>query len=202
MPRQVQVGFLAAAALAAFAVAGVRIAHAVRGQSSRTLQIPVYGSSPSAEAAIFRSLRVPPGFRRFDRCDEGECFALRTSLPLDTATAARIAQEFDVRIASSFAKGAAVECGWIVHRACRVEGIVRGEYVWLWLQRPEVLNPKPRTARNRRKYQRFVLIPGTEAEVSILGHCLHPKQCEEERHQEAAESESRKLGLDPAPSSK
>ena len=191
MPRQLQIGLLAVAALASLAVAGLRIAHAARS-SPPAPQYPMYGSSPSAEAAIFKSLHVPPGFRPFHPCVLGECFTLRQSLPLEVAMVRHIAEDFGVTIASSFVKGSPVECGLLVRRICQVEGVVRGEYVTVSVDHPEVRNPKRRTRRNRRTYQRFVVIPGTEVKVSVTGHCLHPQQCKEERQQEATESRSAK----------
>jgi hypothetical protein len=187
MTRQLQVGLLAAAALAALSVAGLRIAHAARS-SPPAPQIPLFGSTPSAEAAILSSLRAPPGFRRFEPCTEGRCFILRRSLPLDTATVREVAEAFGITLASSHAVGSPVECRVIGPRhVCQGEGIVRGEYVSVWMDQPEVRNPRRRTARNRRTYQRFMVIPGTEVEVSVLGHCLHPAQCEREKQQEKAE---------------
>ena len=153
----------------------------------------MYGSSPSADAAIFKSLHVPPGFRPFHPCVLGECFILRPSLPLDVAMVRHVAERFGVTIASSLVKGAPVECGLLLrHRICEVEGVVKGEYVTVSMDQPEVRNPERRTPRNRRTYQRFVVVPGTEIEVSVLGHCLHPQQCKEERQQEATESRSAK----------
>jgi hypothetical protein len=185
--RQLHVGLLAVAALAALTVAGLRIAHAARS-SPPAPQFPVFGSTPSAEAAILNSLRVPPGFRRFEPCTEGMCFILRRSLPLDTAAARQVAEAFGITVASSHAVGPPVECGAIGRRrVCQGEGIVRGEYVSVWVDQPEARNRKRRTARNRRTYERFVVIPGTEVEVSVLGHCLHPAQCEREKQQEKAE---------------
>jgi hypothetical protein len=99
-----------------------------------------------------------------------------------------VAEAFGIKVASSHAVGPPVECGTIAgRRVCQGEGIVRGEYVSVWVDQPEVRNPKRRTARNRRTYQRFVVIPGTEVEVSVLGHCLHPAQCEREKQQEEVE---------------
>jgi len=92
---------LTVAALASLAVAGLRMAHAARS-SPPAPQYPVYGSSPSAEAAIFRSLHVPPGFRRFHPCVLGECFILRKSLPLEVAMVRHIAEE-DPLLADHFA---------------------------------------------------------------------------------------------------
>jgi hypothetical protein len=191
VPRQLQIGLLAVAALASLAVAGLRIAHASRS-SPPAPQYPVYGSSPSAEAAIFKSLHVPPGFRPFHPCVLGECFILRQSLPLEVAMARHIAEDFGVMIASSFVKGSPVECGLLARRICQVEGFVKGEYVTVSVDQPKVRNLKRRTPRNRRTYQRFMVIPGTEVEVSVTGHCLHPQQCKEERQQEATESRSAK----------
>ncbi len=186
MSRQVQIVVLAVAALASLAVAGARIAHALHGKPTRTFQIPVMGSSAAAEAATLRALRTPPRFRRFYPCTDGVCFILPRSLPLKTATASHIAEAFGVKIASSFVKGSPVECGLLGRRVCQVEGIVKGEYMTVWVQRPEVRNPKPRTRRNRRTYERFVVIPGTEVEISVVGHCIHPKECTELAHEEAA----------------
>ncbi len=102
------------------------------------------------------------------------------------------AEDFGVTIASSFVKGSPVECGLLVRRFCRVEGVIRREYVTVSVDQPEVRNPKRRTPGNSRTYQRFVVIPGTEVEVSVTGHCLHRQQCKEERQQEATESRSAK----------
>ena len=192
VPRQLQVGLLAVAALASLAVAGLRIAHAARS-SPPAPQYPVYGSSPSAEAAIFKSLHVPAGFGPFHPCVPGECSILRRSLPLDTWTARHVAEDLGVKAASTFVGHPPVECGFIhVPLVCQVEGTVLGEYVTVSIQRPEVRNPKRRTPRNRRTYQRFVTTPGTEVEVSVTGHCLHRQQCKEERQREAAEARSGK----------
>lgn len=190
MPRQVQIGVLAVAALAALAVAGIRIAHATHGTRERTFHIPVMGSTPAAEAAVLKALRVPAGFRPYQPCNESACYVESRSLPLDTTTARDLTGAFGVKVASSFVKGSPVECGVIGDRACQVEGIVKGEYVTVWVTRPAVRNPKPRTRRNRRTYGRFVTIPGTEVEVSVIGHCLHPKECAEMAHQEATEARS------------
>ena len=182
MPRQAQIGALAAAALAALALAGVRIAHAVHNRSiERTFQIPVMGSTPAAEAATLKAVRVPHGFRSFKPSADGACSALSKSLPLAASRARRLAQAFGVRIAGSFVKGPTVECGVLGGYMCRVEGLIGHEYVWVTVQRPEVRNPQPRTRRNRQTYERFVVVPGTEVEVSVMGHCLHPKECAETR---------------------
>jgi hypothetical protein len=192
MARHVSVLILAVAAVAALTVAGLRIAHAARS-GRPTRQIPVLGSSPSAEAAVFRSLREPSGFLRFQPCSDGVCYVLPRSLPLEVATARHLTEALGVRIASDFVKGTPIECGFLANfRLCQTEGIVKGEYVTVWLKRPEVRNPEPRTARNRRTYKRFLVVPGTEVEVSVLGHCLHPTQCREERQQEAAETRSQR----------
>jgi hypothetical protein len=192
VPRHFRIGLLAVAALASLAVAGLRIAHAARS-SPPAPQYPVYGSSPSAEAAIFKSLHVPPGFRPFHPCVLGECFILRRSLPLDVGTARHVVEDLGVKAASTFVGHPPVDCGVLAaRRVCQAEGIVRGEYVTVSVDQPEVSNPKRRTPRNRRTYQRFVVIPGTEVEVSVTGHCLHPQQCKEERQQEAAEARSDK----------
>ena len=182
------------AALAAFAIAGIRISHALQGGRERSFQIPVMGSTPAAEAAVLRALQTPPGFRRWRHCEATEaCFVLRRSLPLNTATARRLAEALGVKIASSSARGSAVECGVLVRYLCRAEGLVGREHVWVYVDRPEVRNPKPRTRSNRRAYERFVVIPGTEIEVSVLGHCLHPEECAKTAHEEA-EAHSDPLG--------
>lgn len=187
MPRQLQIALLTVAALASLAVAGLRIAHAARSGRPEW-QTPVFGSSPAAEAAAITSLRVPAGFHGLHACLENACFVLRTSLPLDAPTARGLAEAFGVKVATTHAVGPPVECTLFGYRrVCEAEGIVRGEYVTVSVDRPEVRNPKPRTARNRRTYQRWVLIPGTEVDIFVLGHCLHPKQCEEERQQEVSE---------------
>jgi hypothetical protein len=185
--RQLQIGLLATAVLASLAVAGVRIAHAVHGRSRHDLQVPLYGTSLAAEAATLEALRVPPGFRRFHPCVEGACFILPRSLPFEDATARHVVEGFGVDIASLFVKRRAVECV-PDDRTCLVEGVVRGEYVAVWVERPEVRNPKRRTARNRRTWEQSVVAPGTEVEVRVLGHCLHTKQCEESKQREAAET--------------
>jgi hypothetical protein len=187
VPRQAQIALLATGALAAFTVAGLRIAHAARSGHPEW-QTPVFGSSPATEAAVVASLRVPPGFRRYQPCVEKACFVLGKSVPLDAATARHLAEAFGVKVATTYAVGSPVECGLLLdRRVCDVEGVVRDEYVSVSVDRPEVRNRKPRTARNRRTYRRWVLISGTEVEVFVLGHCLRPKQCEEERRQEVAE---------------
>lgn len=191
MLRQLQIGLLAVAVLTSLAVAGLRIAHAARS-SPPAPQYPVYGSSSSAETAIFKSLHMPAGFRPFHPCVLGECFISRQSLPLEVAMVRHTAEDFGVTIASSFVKGSPVECGLLVRRFCRVEGVIRREYVTVSVDQPEVRNPKRRTPGNSRTYQRFVVIPGTEVEVSVTGHCLHRQQCKEERQQEATESRSAK----------
>ncbi|HEY4996747.1 MAG TPA: hypothetical protein VII03_02055, partial [Solirubrobacteraceae bacterium] len=92
---------------------------------------------------------------------------MRKSLPLEVAMVRHIAEDFGVTIASSFVKGSPVECGLLVRRICEVEGVARGEYVTVSVGQPEVRNLKRRTPRNRRTYQRSVVIPGTEVEVSV-----------------------------------
>jgi hypothetical protein len=79
-----------------------------------------------------------------------------------------------------------------IRRVCEAEGTLRDEYVTVWIRRPEVRNPARRTPRNRRTYWRFVVVAGTEVHVSVLGHCLHPKQCKEERRREEAEQVARR----------
>jgi hypothetical protein len=189
MSRRVQTAVLAVAALGSLAFAGVRIGHAARSSSVLQWQVPVYGSTPAAEAATLKALRVPPAFHRAERCTEGECFVLRRSLPLDVATSDQVAEDFGVKVASTFAARRAVECGVIVHSVCHVEGIVGGEYVAVWLHRPEVRTHERRSGRT---VSRFRVMQGTEVEVSVLGRCLHPKQCKEEKRQEATEARSGK----------
>ena len=193
MSRQIQVSVLAVAALAALAIAGVRIAHAVHTKpSERNFQIPVMGSTPTAEAATLKAITVPRGFRPFEPCALGDCYVLRKSLPFTVATARHLAEAFGVRIASDFIKSPAVECGWLGGHVCKAEGLIGSEHVEVSMQRPEVRNPQPRTRRNRKTYKRFIVIPGTEVEATVIGHCLHPKECAEMAHEEEAEERKRK----------
>jgi hypothetical protein len=190
MPRQAQVGLLAVAALAAIAIAGDRIVHAVHDKpTERNFQIPVMGSTPAAEAATLEAVRVPSGFRPFQPCTDGACFVMSRSLALNTSTAHHLAEAFGVKIASDHVKSPPVECGLLVGRICKAEGLIGREYVEVSVQRPEVRNPKPLTRRNRKTYEPFMVVPGTEVEVSVIGHCLHAKECAEMAREEIAEAD-------------
>ena len=185
--HRVQIGLLATAALASLAAVSVRIAHAVRGGSTRQLQIPVYGTTPSAGAATLRALRVPPGFRRVHCVTEGACFYRREPFVLAVAPVRHLAEDLGVRLARP-AGHPAVECGLIGGRVCRVEATIGPESVWVWVDHPEILTHERRTQHNRRTFRAFTVSLGIELEVSVIGHCLHPKECEEESAREAREA--------------
>jgi hypothetical protein len=187
--KRVQIALVATAALASLAVASVRIAHAVRSGSTHEPLTPVYGTTPAAEAATLGALHVPPGFRRLSACAEGACFIRRKSIALEVAPVRRLVEGLGVSLAKPTGHPP-IECGMPFRGVCRAEGTIRTESVWVWVRPPEVKTHERRTPRNRRTFRAFRVLPGTEIEVSVLGHCLHPKECEELRHEEATEAPS------------
>jgi len=189
--HRVQVGLLATAALASLAAAGTRIAHAVRGGSTRQFQIPVYGTTPAAEAATLRAVRVPLGFRRVRCATEGACFYRREPVALAVAPVRHLAKDLGVSLAPP-AGHPAVECGLIGGRVCRAEATIGSESVWVWVDHPEVRTHERRTPRNGRTFRAFRSLPGIEVEVSVIGHCLHPRECEEDQREEAREAAAAK----------
>jgi hypothetical protein len=88
--KRFQIALLATAALASMAVASVRITHAARS-GARNPQIPVYGTTPAAEAATLQALHVPAGFQRFPHCAAGDaCFIRRKPIALEVAPVRRL----------------------------------------------------------------------------------------------------------------
>jgi hypothetical protein len=185
--KPVQIALLATAALSSLAVAGVRITHAARS-GARGPQIPVYGTTPAAEAATLDALHVPVGFRRFPHCTADDaCFIQRKPIALEVAPVRRLVEALGVTLAKPIGYPP-IECGTILRKVCRVEGTIGTDSVWVWIQPPEVKTHERRTPRNRRTFHAFRVLPGTEIEVSVLGHCLHPKECERLQHEEATEA--------------
>jgi hypothetical protein len=187
--KRAEIALVAAVALASLTVASVRIAHAVHGSSTRELQTPVYGSPRAEQAATFGSLLVPPGFHRFHPCAGGACFIRREPVALEVAEVRRLAESFGVRLPRSTSRPP-TECGIIVHRVCRVEGTIGAETVWVWVRPPEVRTHERPTRRNRRSIPASVVIQGSEVEVTVIGHCLHPRECAELQHEQASERPS------------
>ncbi|MCW3057728.1 MAG: hypothetical protein JWO21_1697 [Solirubrobacterales bacterium] len=163
------------------AVASVRITHAARS-GARNPQIPVYGTTPAAEAATLQALHVPAGFQRFPHCAAGDaCFIRGKPIALEVAPVRRLVEVLGVTLAKPRGHPP-IECGTLVRTVCRAEGTIGTESVWVWLQPPEVKTYERRTLRNRRTFHAFRVLPGTEIDVSVLGHCLHPKECEQLQH--------------------
>jgi len=185
--KRVQIALLATATLASLAVAGVRITHAARS-GAREPQLPVYGTTPAAEAATLEALHPPAGFRRFPHCSAGDaCFIERKPIALEVAPVRRLVQALGVTLVKSIGHPP-IECGTLFRKVCRAEGTIGTESVWVWVQPPEVKTHERRAPRSRRTFHAFRVLPGTEIDVSVLGHCLHPNECEQLQHEQATEA--------------
>jgi hypothetical protein len=139
------------------------------------------------EAATLKALRVPAGFRRVRCATEGACFYRREPVTLTVSPVRRLAEELGVRFAQP-TRLPAVECGLIGRRVCRAEAAIGPESVSVWVNHPDVRTHERRTSHNRQTFRAFTVLPGIEIEVSVIGHCLHPKECEEDQREEAREA--------------
>jgi hypothetical protein len=59
MSQRLRIGVLASAAVAALAVAGVRIGHAARSASEPHFETPVYDAGPAEESATLATVHAP-----------------------------------------------------------------------------------------------------------------------------------------------
>jgi hypothetical protein len=191
MSRRAQTACLTVAALGSLAFAGVRIGHAARSSSVPNYHIPVYTTTPAAEAATLAAVRIPAGFHRSRPCDDGVCLVRVERLPLDVPTARRLIEATGVNLAHRWPPHP-VECGALgLGNVCKAEGTIGTETVMVWVQRPEVRTNERRTPGNRRTFHAFRLLPETEVQVGVIGHCRYPKECAAMQREEEDEAVAR-----------
>ena len=143
MPKRVQAGLLAAAALASMAVAGARIAGAAGHRASPLdEETRAYATATALAAATLAKLRTPPRFRA-SRCispsPDSECFSRSRSMPLSHTAMRRLIASFGVKRYSVYGDGP-IACFRTRHfkkprltlQACQVEALVGDERIVLY----------------------------------------------------------------------
>jgi hypothetical protein len=156
-----------------------------RSRCSQRRRCHPWRSRASASRTPHAAAHANPSSSSTGRCAPGDaCFIQRKPIALEAAPVRRLVQALGVTLARPIGDPP-IECGTLFRKVCRAEGTIGTESVWVWVQPPEVRTHERRTPRNRRTFQAFRVLPGTEIDVSVLGHCLHPTECEELQHEQA-----------------
>jgi hypothetical protein len=182
MPLYVRTTLLAVAALAALALAAVRITHAAEHRSIVEPPRPERSATPAQAAATLARLHAPPGFRQVATCRFAEpataqkCFWTPRALVLDARTLERISASWPARAGVD----PLLDFCSTPHR--NRAGIVLGHCSWELELGPELVDafadllevpsghPTQKVAEALRYWRR-----GTEIRLAIIGHWPHDK---------------------------
>ncbi len=177
MPLPVRATLLTVAALAALALAAVRITSAAEHRTiEREPESPHREVTPAQAAVTLSKLRAPPGFRRITPCrfpeQYQECFWTPRALNIDVAEAEWIAAAEGTRAVGlpgiSGCFGSTRPKGGVVLGACAWSMEIGPELVDVFTNSLSIPTGLPRTQRARKalRYWR----PGTEVRMAVLGH--------------------------------
>jgi hypothetical protein len=184
MPLPMRTALLAVAALAALALAAVRITSAAEQKNIAVESAgPRRNATPAQAAATLSRLHAPPGFRQVKNCRfpvsaaAEKCFWTPRALVLDTQTLERISASWPARA------GVVTLLDGCFGSRLHKGGIVMGHCTWALELGPElvavssdsVLVPPgsirtPTAAKVLRYWRR-----GTEIKLAVIGHWPHDK---------------------------
>lgn len=181
--KRLQTGVLAVAALAALAVAGLRIGGAAAAHRPAGLdkQVRVYGTTPTLAAATLAKLRTPSGFRP-SRCvyyreANSACFSRSRSIPLDDATMRRLVAALGARPYSLYGRDPTAcfrarhfKTARLTFQACHGEGLIGDERLSLVAR--SLVASGPKGVHGTTRTVRLVPHP-SEISVDVVGHFLH-----------------------------
>lgn len=183
MSLPVRTALLAVAALAALALAAVRISGAAEHKTMVESVEPQRSATPTQAAATLAKLPAPPGFRQVKSCrfpDSAvaeKCFWAPRALVLDAHTLERISATWPARAGVDplldFCIGHRRDRGGIVMGTCSWELELGSELVAVFAN--SVLVPArsartPTAAKVLRYWRR-----GTEIKLAVIGHWPHDK---------------------------
>jgi hypothetical protein len=183
MPLSVRTALLAVAALAALALAAVRITHASEPKAVNEPTGRERSATPAQAAATLAKLHAPPGFRLLKSCrvPDGsvaeKCFWAPRALTIDGREAQRISDSWPARAGYD----PLLDFCFGPHRL--KGGIVMGHCNWELELGPELVTVASDSvlvpARSRRTAEAAKVLrywrSGTEIKLGVIGHWPHDK---------------------------
>jgi hypothetical protein len=175
MPLPVRTTLLAVAALAAVALAAVRITSAAEHRTTAEPATPERKVTQAQAAATLAKLHAPPGFRQVTPCrfpeENQKCFWTPRALVIDVREAGRIAASEGTRAVGlpliSGCFGPSHLKGGLVHRHCAWNLELGRELVDVFSDSLRAPPGPPRTRFARKAFR--IWRRGTEISMTVIG---------------------------------